>query len=148
MISRRAADAVPLPAPIDDEYLSDDPKIPNRQPKDKYPIMGFFPESLKLYKILSNILRTLYMPADDSSPRDIYSFYFGDGTFEGLSNVFELDRSMTNWVRDLPLYLKPGTPESASGPILYRQTNVLYARYVSPSPNLESPALQNLSLPS
>ena len=130
MISQRAADAVPIPAAIDDEYLSEDPKAISRQPADKFPLMAFFPESLKLYRILSSILLTLYTPADDSSPTDIYGFYFGERNREGFSNVFELDGSLTRWARDLPPFLKPGMPESVNDPIVYRQANVLHARCV------------------
>lgn len=135
MISSRSADTVPMPAAIDDEYLSDDPKINSTQPKDRPPIMAFFAQSLELYKILSSILLTLYSPADDESPTtDIYGFYFGDMNCEGLSNAFELDRNLTNWARNLPPYLKANTPESNSNDILYRQTNILRARCVSPTP--------------
>jgi hypothetical protein len=141
MISQRSADAVPLPAAIDDEYLSSDPKVKSRQPPDRPSIMAFFGQSLELYKILSKILLTFYTPTDDESKADIYGLYFGDGSCEGLTSVFELDRSLTSWARNLPLYLKTGTPESMADSTLYRQSNVLRARYAcstTPTPPFTS----------
>ncbi|KAL1966635.1 hypothetical protein VTN77DRAFT_4046 [Rasamsonia byssochlamydoides] len=129
MISKGSAQAVPLPATIDEEFM-DSNSSEVRQPADRPSMMAFFSKSVELYEIMNDILLSLYMPVSDDCAEDMYGFYFSQESKEGERTIFELDRALTKWSRSLPPHLRGSSADAAKNPIFYRQSIVIRARFL------------------
>lgn len=127
MISRQSGQAVPLPAAIDEEDVSQSSGSQRAQPSSDRPsMMAFYAKSLELYEIMNDVLLILYGPVPEDS-HGIHDFYFNSETREGEPTTFDLDRALTKWCRNLPSHLRD--PSEVSGDIVFtRQAIVLRAR--------------------
>jgi hypothetical protein len=135
VISRVDAHAVPLPACIDDVYLSSLPSQDNHQPLGMISQKEFFVQSLKLYVIMEDILSAMYSGEDSISPvtqSDLTST-------ERLSRIdfntlLQIEASLQNWYAALPdmLKAKDCAAEDNTEPILTRQATILQLRSVKP----------------
>jgi hypothetical protein len=128
MISKCAAQAVPLPASVDEEYTYSTSGAEVCQPADRPSMMAFFAKSVELYEIMNDILLSLYMPVPDECAEDMYGFYFSQESKEGERTIFELDRALTKWSRSLPPHLRKSSVDASKNPIFYRQGIVIRAR--------------------
>lgn len=129
MIGKRSAAAVPLPAAIDENYLSTDPGRRDSQPEDNPSILDFFIQSLGLYRILNEILLNVYA-ADPQTGANIdeWECFFPRRYDEQKSFSFlDLDRALTVWERGLPRHLIDFNYANSSE-IHYRQAVVLRQR--------------------
>lgn len=129
MIGKRSAAAVPLPAAIDEHYLSGDPNRRDSQPDNRPSILDFFIQSLGLYRILNEILLNVYA-ADPQSGANIdeWKCFFPRRYDEQRSCSFlDLDRALTLWERELPRHLKDSNYANSSE-IHSRQAVVLRQR--------------------
>lgn len=127
MISKASYGSVPLPATVDEEYISATAGA-DAQPAGRPSLMAFYAKSLELYEIMNDVLLSLYKPVPEENAEDIHDFYFSKETHEGERTIFELDRALTRWTRSLPAHLcRTSSPESEN-PIFYRQSIVLRAR--------------------
>lgn len=130
MISKASYGAVPLPATVDEEYISATSGADVAQPADRPSMMEFYSKSLELYEIMNDVLLSLDKPVSEESVEDIHDFYFNKETSEGERTIFELDRALTRWTRSLPEHLCRTSSPTSENPIFYRQTIVLRARCV------------------
>jgi hypothetical protein len=129
MIGKRSAAAVPLPAAIDEHYLSGDPNRRDSQPEDSPSILDFFIQSLGLYRILNEILLNVYA-ADPQTGANIdqWECLFPRQYDEQRSCSFlDLDRALTLWERGLPPHLKDSN-YAKSSKVHSRQAVVLRQR--------------------
>ncbi|PYH42286.1 transcription factor domain-containing protein [Aspergillus saccharolyticus JOP 1030-1] len=126
MISKASCGSVPLPATVDEEYIPSALGTDAAQPADRPSVMAFYAQSLELYEILNDILLSMYNPNPDESPDDVY---FKDTT-EGKQTVFELDRALTNWSRNLPPHLRGDASLAYGDKMFYHQSIVLQARFL------------------
>lgn len=130
MISKASYGSVPLPATVDEEYISATSNAEVAQPANRPSMMAFYSKSLELYEIMNDVLLSLYKPVPEDSLEDIHDFYFNKETNEGERTIFELDRALTRWARSLPPHLSKASPPASQNPIFHRQSIVLRARYV------------------
>lgn len=128
MISKSSAITVPLPAMIDDEFLSHQPGIEAVQPADQPSMIAFFVKTLQLYDIINDLLLTLYMGRDDNGQKDQYDFYFGQTESGDIATVYQLDRALMIWGQTLPSHLRLSSLESSRNATFMRQAIVLRAR--------------------
>ncbi|KAE8372401.1 fungal-specific transcription factor domain-containing protein [Aspergillus bertholletiae] len=84
MISKASCESVPLPATVDEEYISTASDIEVAQPADRPSVMAFYAKSLELYEIMNDILLSLYKPVPEESPEDIYDVYFNKETSQDV----------------------------------------------------------------
>ena len=134
MIGKRSAAAVPLPAAIDEHYLSGDPNGRESQPENQPSILDFFIESLGLYRILNEILLNVYA-ADSQTGATIDEwecFFPLRFDQERCFSVLDLDRALTLWERGLPRHLTEFNYLN-SNEIHFRQAVVLRQRSVESS---------------
>lgn len=129
MISKASCGPVPLPATVDEEYISATSGADVAQPADRPSMMAFYAKSLELYEIMNDVLLSLYKPVPEASLEDIHDFYFNKQTNEGEQTIFELDRALTRWTRSLPPHLSQTSSPAFENPIFYRQSIVLRARW-------------------
>ncbi|EEP76551.1 conserved hypothetical protein [Uncinocarpus reesii 1704] len=138
MISKTAAGSVPLPVAIDEEDIPgiSDPEISQIQGRPS--MMAFYAKSLELYEIMNDILLSLYSPTErlpsceapgEESVASMQDFYFSNEA-EGPKMVFEHDRALTKWCRNLPLHLRDPSSRVQRNPIYHRQAIVLRARFL------------------
>ncbi|XHG07534.1 hypothetical protein AWENTII_010673 [Aspergillus wentii] len=130
MISKASSGSVPLPASVDEEYISTASGTEASQPADRPSMMDFYAKSLELYEIMNDVLLSLYKPVSEESLEDIHDFYFNKETSEGERTIFELDRALTRWTRSLPVHLRGISSPESEDPIFYRQSVVLRARFL------------------
>ncbi|KAJ5676460.1 uncharacterized protein N7477_002093 [Penicillium maclennaniae] len=130
MISKISSGAVPLPVKVDDEYIISSSTAEPAQPVEKASMMAFYIKTLELYEIMNDVLLSLYKPAAEDSPTDVHDFYFNTAVSEGERTVFDLDRSLDRWARNLPAHLCPGSSSRSDSPIFFRQSVVLQARFL------------------
>ncbi|KAF5681232.1 hypothetical protein FHETE_21 [Fusarium heterosporum] len=94
--------AIPLPEPIDDEYLSESDE--GCQPENSPSRISFFIHSMKLFDILDEVLRLFYSHG--------YQNLADDGTVipaQYLSDLPRLCSELDQFVENLPDHLKPGS---------------------------------------
>ena len=128
MISKQSAAAVPLPLPIDEEYLETGPPQGLLDPERKPAIMDFFIQTLGLYSLMNEILSNFYEPFAQENEDDAYDLYFGySSKREGRQSVIDLDRKLNLWNRRLPLHLRSRDDTRGEG-IFWRQSNILHSR--------------------
>jgi hypothetical protein len=132
MIGKRGAAAVPLPAAIDEHYLSGDPNRMESQPENRPSILDFFIQSLGLYRILNEILLNVYAADPQSGAHaDQWECFFPRRYDEQRSCSFlDLDRALTRWEKELPRHLKISN-YADSGEIHFRQAVVLRQRWAN-----------------
>ncbi|CAI7648036.1 unnamed protein product [Penicillium pancosmium] len=137
-----------LPAAIDDEFLSRDPKNPGCQNSESISLVECYVQAVKLQDILGQVLATFYNRETDTSDdlgeddqqagaTTSRNDRIDDSDLQMLLNV---DESLGAWLENLPLYLKtksldaeydrspPSSPETRRERLLKRQANVLKAR--------------------
>lgn len=91
---------VPLPSPIDDEYMK-----PNQEPMDQldgvFPVMAFTAQNIKLAQILGEILGRIYHPIQrhQMPPEENTSSL---GAPDYLHTVGLIDSSMQKFMFSLP----------------------------------------------
>ncbi|KAI9705365.1 MAG: hypothetical protein M1820_005195 [Bogoriella megaspora] len=129
-ISRGSPSRIPLPVAVDDEYIPNEPTtdIERLQPGNPPSKMWFFLETLHLYSMLNDILHSFHEPESEDGGEDIYEFFMPDKKSRSR-NVFDIDKELTGWTRNLPVHLKWPASESW-GEVIQRQANVLHARYL------------------
>jgi hypothetical protein len=127
MISKSLSDAVPLPAMIDDEYLSRQADTVDTQPEGRPSMTAFYVSTLHLYAIINDILLALYMGHDEKQ-KNKNSSLFHQAESNDVARVFELDQALMNWGQTLPLHLRLSSPESSQNNMIYRQAVVCRAR--------------------
>ncbi|KAH9209557.1 fungal-specific transcription factor domain-containing protein [Leptodontidium sp. 2 PMI_412] len=133
MIGRAISESVPLPACIDEAYLSSDPGREGVQPSNIPSNMEFFRLTLKLYNILEDILSTFY----PSGVSDQLTYKKDNCTSEeihclDLNAILRIDKLLSEWMASIPPHLvsRPPAinPEIDEG--FLRQANVLKLRYL------------------
>ena len=130
MIGPKAAQAVPLPLPIDEEYLATE--IVQRQPgqTQKTFSVEFYVLSLTLYDIMHDILFNFYsVNGQSSQPADNKYFGFLD---QEENSIFEIDRRLATWSDSLPDHFRITTLEKPTAgtleATLRRQGVILHQR--------------------
>ncbi|KAI9879911.1 MAG: hypothetical protein M1830_006578 [Pleopsidium flavum] len=147
MITKSSAFTVPLPAMIDDEFLSHQPGIEVAQPANRPSMMAFFVKTLQLYEIINDLLLALYMGRDENGHKDQYDFFFGQSDSGDIATVYELDRALMTWGQTLPLHLRLSSPESSRNNTFMRQAIVLRASILHARILLFRPILSRFCLP-
>ena len=125
-IGPKAALAVPLPLPIDEEYLVHETL--QGQPVQTQ-VVEFYVLSLKLYEIMHDIIFTFY--SVNTQPCQPGDEYFGS-LEQGQNSVLQIERRLSRWANGVPSRLrvttgsKPqvGTMEAT----FYRQAVILHQR--------------------
>lgn len=87
--------ALKLPEPIDDDLLSDEVGTSNSQPKDLPSLMEYYTETIKVYRILGQVLEK--QPFRPEAPLDLLSI---------AQSILNLDAKIMEWRDNLPPYLK------------------------------------------
>lgn len=120
---------VPVPALIDDEYLSN--AIEGKQPEGKPSVMGMFVSSCSLFDLLEEILNSFYSgePFPDLSKQEKAS----EMAKAFIAPVLQYNRRLDRFIDSVPDYLK--LTESSDG-VKFNNNNsvtlqqqVLYCRY-------------------
>jgi hypothetical protein len=137
MISRSSSISVPLPASVDDEYLSSQPGVDNVQPQGVPSKTEFYLQTLKLYNILEIILSTFY-PSGVSECVTSRGDTSTSATLEDLdfNAILRIDTLLDEWHQNIPQHLiwcsEPASP--GVNKLFLRQANVLELRYDSCHP--------------
>lgn len=92
MISSVSIGAVPLPATVDDEFISTEATSEPPEPIHQPSTMAFYAKTLEPYEIMNDVLLSLYKPVSDDSADGIHEFYFNNAISEGERTIFDLDR--------------------------------------------------------
>ena len=125
-IGPKAALAVPLPLPIDEEYLV--PETLQEQPVQAQ-VVEFYILSLKLYEIMHDIIFNFY--SVNSQPCPPGDEYFGS-LEQGQNSVFKIERRLSRWANSVPNRLRVNTgskPQVSSvEATFYRQAVILHQR--------------------
>lgn len=114
-----------LPEPVDehDWITLTDPETP------KASIIAFFAESVRLCRVVENILLGVYKLNEHEKDRNQTS-----DAATRFDVLVDIDHQLSNFARNLPPTLSWVDPESYAGldptGILLRQSNVLYVRYL------------------
>ena len=141
MITSRGVTLVPLPAPCQDSVLcpcSSGMADPDSGSSDCH----FCIESLKLYEIINEALLNLYnSPIEEEYNMDPYMLYFGSPGAQGLGLLFERDKSLCLWLRNIPIHLRRTFSAQNHGPYP-RQATILKLRYYYVRILLYRPVLQ------
>lgn len=128
VITKTSYGSVPLPAAVDEEYISTTSSADVAQPTDRSSMMAFYAKSLELYEVMNDVLFSLNKPIPEESPEDFLDFYKEANV--GERTIFELDQALTIWTRSLPGHLRRTLSAWSENPISHRQSIVLRARYV------------------
>ncbi|KAJ9615172.1 hypothetical protein H2200_001246 [Cladophialophora chaetospira] len=130
MVGPKAALAVPLPLPIDEEYLTPENSQSRSPQAPRTYSVEFYVLSLKLYDVMHDILFSFYsVNGQACQPGEAKDLTFLD---QGQNSVFEIERRLSRWADSIPTHLrlnlsnKPnsGTAEAT----LHRQAVVLHQR--------------------
>lgn len=124
--SLRTTESVPLPSPVDDEYL-DKPREQAVQPSGTISINMFAVQNSKAIKLLSAILDQVYYPLTVGPSHSGQSM----PTTESLSATFSLDSQLDDFEKSAIDALTPIDQAAAQNAgVLKRQRNVLHTRSV------------------
>lgn len=128
MIDQRAALVVPLPLPIDEEEFHAVVQIPSPEPHQTASV-EFFVLSLRLFEILHDVIFYFYSGNCQQGKSVDSDKYFGSSS-NNQASVFEIERRISKWERNLPQYLRMGTrpPNGDAAATLHRQAVVLHQR--------------------
>lgn len=130
-VSSADARAVPLPACIDDKFLSTAPGLDNLQPDSVTSQTEFYVQSLQLYTITEEVLSAMY--SNDAPTRAEPEISATEKLANvDFNNVLNLDASLQHWLDALPedLKVRSNVNEDRLAPILSRQANILRLRCV------------------
>lgn len=123
MMDNNAMSSVPLPLPIDEEYL------PGPQPADQPSSMDYYVQSLKLINLMEHMLSDVQTVERESKrPDDQYELLFGHPEDVDVVSILKHDRIMMAFSRRLPRHLQVDTPETRRSELFVRQANVLRSR--------------------
>ncbi|KAK5049041.1 hypothetical protein LTR84_005463 [Exophiala bonariae] len=164
MLSQVSQRSLHLPSPIDDEYLTNYPEAPGKQPDGKPSMMACYSQTLMLQEILGEILSSFYqndqtIPLSGPSPRNPSAEVSNSTLVSRLKNgdfqdLFRLEGRLSCWYDGLPSFLK--VHQTASNVhfvlqnaatavpteiILTRQANALRTRWLHVRLFLFRPAL-------
>jgi hypothetical protein len=132
MIGPAMSRSVPLPAAIDDEFLSLEQGIDAVQPANIPSKTDFYVQTLKLYIILEEILNGFYSSgvSDELASRNHRSAKEGLDELD-CNLILRIDRSLTQWFQDIPEHLvwRPKHARGDAEELFVRQSNVLHLRY-------------------
>lgn len=126
----RTYNDVPLPSPIDDEYIRPNQEMAD-QPDGLFPIMAFTGQNIKLAQILGQILDRVYHSAQIRQTI-LEENATSLETPDYLQTVGFIDALMQKFMFSLPSELNwnhIGTIIEPSEQVFRRQANVLHARY-------------------
>ena len=123
-ITKTVAQSIPLPASIDDEYLSTVHGSDGIQPPHKPSKTEFYVQSLKLYVLQEETLSVMYSD-EVTEPSLTPSERIEQLDF---SKILKIDRSLQDWNDSLPPYLKV-LHEASSGVPFSKQANTLHLQY-------------------
>ncbi|KIW15441.1 hypothetical protein PV08_05487 [Exophiala spinifera] len=129
VVSLKDASCVPLPLPVDDEFLPEESTMePHSIPKGPM-VVEFYIETLKLYAILDEILTTLY--ATTTAVPRIASNESQSSSLRArrMTALLQLDLSLASWLKSLPDHLRPVHTQASLSPF-FRQGIVLHSRYL------------------
>ncbi|KAL1879607.1 hypothetical protein Plec18167_004068 [Paecilomyces lecythidis] len=137
----QVADAqnVPFPAAIDDQYIIQHGTSSLRQPLGRPAVIEFFLRTIKLSKVINDILSRLYTPAakTESSGPGLLSV---SEQSHILSSVVRLNGELQTWWNDGPVYLREQST-AAESQTFERQRAVLRIRYLQIQILLQRPLL-------
>ena len=106
-----------LPTEVDDVYIMSDSVQP--QPSDHPSQTSFFVQSIKLYRILSRIVR--FFSSKESLNDDA----------EDFQQMVKIERELFQWRDALPHFLQFHKDHTLTNPsVSLRQLNVLHCRYL------------------
>ncbi len=130
MIGPKAALAVPLPLPIDEEYLSPDSRRGQPAKVPRTFSVEFYVLSLKLYDIMHDILFSFYsVNGQACQPADSKDLTFMD---QGENSVFEIERRLSKWADSIPDHFRlhaGDTPRAGTAEAtIRRQAVILHQR--------------------
>ena len=129
MIGPKASLAVPLPLPIDEEYLVPEAVQGQSVQIQQTFAVEFYVLSLKLYQILHDMLFNFY--SVNFQPCQPEDEYFGS-LDQGQNSVFEIERRLSRWATSVPDRFRMTTgkkPQIGSvEATLYRQAVILHQR--------------------
>ena len=132
MIGPAAAGAVPLPLPLDEEYLVPESlQGQSVRPQQTFAV-EFYVFSLKLYEILHDIIFNFYSINFQPCQPMNGDKYFGS-LDQGQHLVFGIEGRLSRWKKSVPERLRVATgsnPQSdGTGATLHRQAVILQQRY-------------------
>ncbi|OAP55982.1 hypothetical protein AYL99_10134 [Fonsecaea erecta] len=114
---------VSLPSNLDDEYITEDGYL--EQPEHVRPKTAVFIKSVAFCSIMKDVLYTLYSPLNNSGPQQSGKV----SPPPEFKDAVSLDKSLVEWLRGLPGYLKVGALDEIEE---FRRTrNILLARFLS-----------------
>ncbi|KAJ9640876.1 hypothetical protein H2204_003165 [Knufia peltigerae] len=130
MIGQRAASVVPLPLPFDEEHLcsagSSQVPSPPGQRHQNTASAEFFVLSLRLFEILHDVIFHFYSVNHLQEKSVDNDRYFGSSS-NSQASVFEIERRISKWERDLPQHLRVGGTipqnDGAAAATLHRQAD-------------------------
>ena len=130
MIGPKASLAVPLPLPIDEEYLAPDASQPQPVKRPRTFSVEFYVLSLKLYDIMHDVIFSFYsVNGQVCQPADGKDLTFLD---QGQNSVFEIERRLSSWVDSIPDHFRltsVDTPRAGTlEATLHRQAVILHQR--------------------
>lgn len=131
-IGSRTANAVPPPLALDEELLLPGAAGHITTEENCPSVLEFYIFSLRLYKILHDILYSFNSPdlRRAQSIDEIYDNYFGHSTDQSQFSILDLDRRLALWEKSLPDHLRVGRSSSHDDleATFYRQAIILHQR--------------------
>lgn len=116
MLSQVSQRSLHLPSPIDDEYLTNYPDAPGKQPDGQPSLMTCYSQTLMLQEILGEILSSFYqndqvVPLSNSLPKNSSVEVSNSTLVSRLKNgdfqdLFRLEGMLSSWYDGLPTFLK------------------------------------------
>lgn len=145
MVPKADALTVPLPAAIDDPYLSTKAGQDGSQPVGEMSVVEFYVQSLKLYIINEETLTALYKSDGSDAPTSAMNKLAS----LDLNTILRIDMTITSWYDSLPEQLKARKHPSDdfTEPIFARQSNTLRLRCLQVQILLFRPVLVLLLAP-
>ncbi|OQV11205.1 Fungal specific transcription factor domain-containing protein [Cladophialophora immunda] len=118
--------AVPYPLPVDDQYIQNDIQAP-RQPSYLPSTTEFFIHTIKLARLIDDILRHLYSAHRGPSRSESTDPLVPEQELE-IAELIILDGRLRSWWNTKPAHLVPESPTWAST-VFQRQQTVMQIRY-------------------
>ncbi|KAL8828757.1 MAG: hypothetical protein Q9191_002410 [Dirinaria sp. TL-2023a] len=126
-ITKTNALSIPLPASIDDEYLSMIHGSDGTQPPEKPSKTEFYVQFLKLYVLQEETLSVMY--SDEATEPSLTPSERIERL--GFDNVLKIDSSLQKWNDSLPPHLRVpnGSDGGSTVPAFSKQANTLHLHY-------------------
>jgi hypothetical protein len=120
---------VPLPLEVDDQYIHN--SSTPRQPAGRPSITAFFIYTIKLAKVIDNILRDLYTTNKRTSRQTSTDNALPVSSSQSriLGHAVLLDGQLQSWWKEIPAHLHPES-RIVDGRVFQRQKFVIHVRYV------------------